>query len=142
MSFSVPMRQTPFDGVLRWILLGGAAFDIAFGVAVLVAWKTMLRLLRLDPVAGAEVFVKLAAVLSLGLGLFYALAAIAPWRYHGNINVAALVRLGSALFFAWFVFVAKLLPFALAGMAAGELFLGIAHFIYSRRTAEGAAGPQ
>jgi hypothetical protein len=141
MSFTVPMRQTTWDGVLRLVLLVGALFDLAFGVAVFVAWQAVLKLMGLDPPAGAEVYVKLAALLSLGLGVAYAMGAIAPWRYHANINIAAAVRFASAAFFAWSVYV-KMLPFPLVAMAAGELVLGTLHFFYSRRTAAAAAGPQ
>ena len=141
MSFTVPMRQTAWDGVLRWALLAGGLFDLAFGIAVLVAWESVLRLMGLTPIPGAEVFVKLAAFLSLGLGLTFAMGAVAPWRYHANINIAFVMRFGGAAFFGWFVF-GGVLPFALIGMAAGEFVLGVLHFIYSRRTAVAAAGPQ
>jgi hypothetical protein len=142
MSFSVPMRQTTWDAVLRWALLGGGLFDLAFGIAVLVAWQRVLPLMGIAPAPDIEVFVKLAAYLSLGIGATFAIGAIAPWRYHANINIATAMRFGGAAFFAYFVLCRPLLPPRLLLMAGAEFILGVLHFIYSRRTAAAAAGPQ
>jgi len=96
----------------------------------------------LAPLPDVEVFVKLAAYLSLGLGVTFAMGAIAPWRYHANINIALAMRFGGAAFFGWYVLVRPLLPRQLLLMAGAEFVLGILHLIYSRRTASAAAGSQ
>ena len=133
MSFDAPLRQTTWDIVLRWALLGGALFDFAFGVAVLINWKWVLRLmgigLPLDPT-----FVYLAALLSIGLALMWLMGALVPWRYHANITVAALTRLANGVLLGCLV-LRELLPLLILGMVAAELVLGTLHFIYSRRLA-------
>ena len=140
MSFDVPMRQTAFDGVLRLALLAGGLADLAFGVAALFAWRWLLALLHVPPPPN-EVFLYLAATVTLGIALTYLIAALAPWRYHANITIAALTRFGGAIALAVLI-ERNLLPRQLWIMAAAELTLGILHFIYSRRLAPAAAGPQ
>lgn len=140
MSFDLPMRQTRWDVVLRWALLGGALFDLAFGVAVLAAWRRLLPLLKIE-LPPNPVFVQLAAILTLGLGLAFLVTGLAPWRYHANVTVAAFARLVSAPFLAWSIYIGRL-PKLILAMAAAELVLGTLHLIYSRRLAKAAAGPQ
>ena len=142
MSFDVPMRQTTFDGVLRLALLGSGLADLAFGVVVFVNWQWLLGLLHVPPPPN-EVFLYLAANVTIGLALTYVIAALAPWRYHANITIAALARFGGAIVIAVLILRGQLpRELRLTLMAAAELTLGILHLIYSRRLAPAAAGPQ
>ncbi|HEX7154273.1 MAG TPA: hypothetical protein VF618_22485 [Thermoanaerobaculia bacterium] len=140
MSFDVPMRQTGWDALLRWALLVSGIADVLFGAAVLIAWKWFLALLRV-PQPDNPAFVKLAAVLSIGAGLLFFVAGLAPWRYHANVTVAALVRFGSVALLLYLIS-KGLLPRHIYLLAGGEALLGMLHLIYSRRLAPAAAGPQ
>jgi hypothetical protein len=133
MSFEAPLRQTTWDIVLRWALLGGALFDFAFGVAVLINFQWVLRLMRID-IPAEPTFVYLAALLSIGLALLWLMGALVPWRYHANITVAALTRLANGVLLGCLV-LRELLPLLILLMVAAELVLGVLHFIYSRRLA-------
>jgi len=136
------MRQTRWDVVLRWALLLGAIFDLAFGVAVLANHRWFLGLLGLDPPPNPA-FVQLAAVLSIGVGLMLLVAGLAPWRYHANITSAAVMRLLSASLLVWLVCGPdRSLPRHILALAAAEGVLAILHFIYSRRTAAAATSRQ
>ncbi len=133
MSFEPTLRQTTWDIVLRWALLGGALFDFAFGAAVLINWKWVLRLMKIEP-PREPTFVYLAALLSIGLALMWLMGGLAPWRYHANITVAALTRLANGALLGTLVW-RDLLPLLILLMVAAELVLGVLHFIYSRRLA-------
>ena len=79
--------------------------------------------------------------MTIGLALAYVIAALAPWRYHANVTIAALARFGGAIVLAVLIMRGELRR-ELWIMAAAELALGILHLIYSRRLAPAAAGPQ
>jgi len=133
MSFDAPLRQTTWDIVLRWALLGGALFDFAFGAAVLINWKWVLRLMKIE-IPVEPTFVYLAALLSIGPALMWLMGALAPWRYHANITVAAITRLANGALLGSLVY-RGLLPLLILLMVGAELVLGALHFIYSRRLA-------
>ena len=75
----------------------GAAFDAAFGLAILVASKPAAALMGL-PLPADPVYLNLNGVLLLLLAGLYALCATDPERYHGIAPVSAAGRaLGLAL---------------------------------------------
>lgn len=133
MSFEAPLRQTTWDIVLRWALLGGALFDFAFGAAVLINWKWVLRMMRL-PLPDRETYLDLAAMMTLGAALMWLMAGLAPWRYHANITIAALTRFANGVLLSCLI-ERGLLPMSIYALVAGELVLAVLHFTYSRRLA-------
>jgi hypothetical protein len=142
MGFPVAMRQTTWDVLLRWALLAGGVFDILFGVAVLIAWRGFLSLLRI-PQPENPAFVKIAAVLAIGVGLMIVIAGLAPWRHPANVTAAAVIRLLNSGVLLWLIFgPVRCLPLHIVAFAAVEGLLGVLHFIYSRRIASAVAGAQ
>ena len=133
MSFDVPLRQTTWDIVLRWALLGGALFDLAFGAAVLINWKWVLELMGL-PFPDRETYLYLAAMMTLGAALMWLMAGLAPWRYHANITIAALTRFANGVLLSCLIERGRL-PVPIYALVAAELVLAVLHFIYSRRLA-------
>jgi hypothetical protein len=137
MSFDTPLRQTTWDAILRWALLGGALFDLAFGSAVLINWKWLLKLMSL-PRPDHETYLYLAAMMTLGAALMWLMAGLAPYRYHANINLAALTRFANGVLLSCLI-ERGLLPVPIYALVAAELVLAVLHFVYSRRLAVAAA---
>lgn len=114
---------------MRWALLAGALADLVFGTAVLVAWRGFLNLLGV-PLPPNPAFVKLAALLSVGVGLMILAAWRSPQSYRANIDVAVLLRFGSAALLTCLVTDGQL-PRHILWLAAGEALLGVLHLIYT-----------
>lgn len=121
--------EMSFDRLLRWALLAGAVADLAFGAAELLAWRWLLNLLRV-PLPPNPAFVKLAALLSIGVGLMILAAWRDPQRYRANVDVAVLLRFSSAALLAWLVCAGQL-PLHILWLAAGEGLLGVLHLVYA-----------
>lgn len=116
---------------MRWALLAGALADLVFGTAVLVAWRGFLNLLGV-PLPPSPAFLKLAALLSVGVGLMILAAWRSPRSYRANIDVAVLLRFGSAALLTCLVMDDQL-PRHILWLAAGEGLLGVLHLIYTLR---------
>jgi len=132
----IPMRQSAFDCLLRWALIAGALVDLVLGIALLICWRPLLELLGV-PVPDNPSYVFLAAVFTITVALVYFVAAAAPYRYHANITIASLSRLGSGVLIAVLVW-RGLLPRHIVVLAIAELILAVLHCIYSRRLAVAA----
>jgi hypothetical protein len=137
MSFDIPLRQSAWDVALRWALLGSALFDLAFGSAVLINWKWVLRLMQL-PLPEHETYLQLAGLMTIGASLMWLMAGLAPYRYHANINIAALTRFANGVLLSCLI-ERGLLPVTIYALVATELVLAVLHFVYSRRLAAAAA---
>lgn len=126
-----------FETLLRWALLAGALADLVFGSAVLIAWRGFLELLGV-PLPPNPAFLMLAALLSVGVGLLILAAWRSPRSYRANIDVAVLLRFGSAVLLAALVLDGRL-PRHILWLAAGEGLLGVLHLTYTlflRRTSQ------
>ena len=132
----IPMQQSAFDCLLRWALIAGALFDLVFGIAILACWRKVLELLCIPPPDNPS-YLFLAAVFTITVAFVYLVAAAAPYRYHANITIASLSRLGSGALIAFLVWRA-LLPRHIVVLAIAELILAVLHCIYSRRLAVAA----
>ena len=89
----------------RWRLVGaalafGAAYDLGFGVAILVCKRPLAALLRLE-IPPDPVYLNLNGVFLLILASIYAAASRQPERYRAVAPIAGVGRLlGFALFAA------------------------------------------
>jgi hypothetical protein len=113
----------------RAALWAGAAVDALFGAAVLLNLPFLAALMGLL-VPREPVYVKLAGLLLLGLSGMYALAALWPERYAGNVAVAAALRLVGAVWFLAMVRSGEAPPVFLS-FALMDALLGLAHAAYA-----------
>lgn len=115
-----------------WSMAAGAAYDLVFALAILVARRPAARFLGLE-LPEDPVYLRLVGVLLLLLAGMYAVAAREPERYRGVVLVAAGGRLLGALFFLaeW----AGGEPPAFLGLAGGDFAFGLLHAVLLARAA-------
>jgi hypothetical protein len=116
-------RRFLFLRLLRWSLVLGALYDLAFAAVLLSAPELPARALRL-PTPGAFFYLAIMAVMLGMLAGLYLLAAQDPRRYSGVVAVAAAGRTAGGVTLA---LAAHGRP-ELAGLyplAAADLFFGL-----------------
>ena len=94
----------------------GAIYDLAFGLAILVAPATCSELLRI-PLPDDPFYLRLAALLLLILGAVYLLPARDPERFHAIAPIAASGRVAGAALFALAWSQGRPLAYLLLGVA-------------------------
>ena len=111
--------------ILQMTLLVGAAYDIAFGLGILLAPGPLAGLLGL-PMPQDQFYLRFLSVFLFGLALYYLLPAAAPERFRPVVWVAVVVRAMGFLFLAaaW-VFFTRPGIFLLLG--AADLAFALAH---------------
>ena len=117
-------RLTP---AWRWVavsMLVGAVYDAAFALAILLFRRPAVELLGLE-LPEDPVYLGLNGILLLLLAALYVLAFLDPGRYRGLVAVAAAGRILGFLYLGmvWLGGGAA----AFAGLAVGDLVLGVAH---------------
>jgi len=117
----------------RWVgraLALGAAYDFAFAVAILGFTHPAAQILGLA-VPRDPVYLGLNGLLLLLLAALYAAASLDPERYRAITPIAGLGRLAGFVFFlaVW----SRGWPLAFAGLAAGDLVLGLGTLVAWRR---------
>ena len=110
----------------------GAAYDAAFGVAILAALEPSAALLRLD-VPEDPFYLRLNGVFLLMLAACYAVAAREPLRYRPIVRIAIAGRIAGFALFAG-VGVARGLPTFVA-LGVADLAFALAHLALMRRAA-------
>jgi len=108
----------------------GAAYDAAFGVAILIALRPAAALLGLD-VPADPTYLRLNGVFLLMLAAMYAAAARAPLRYAAVVGTAIVGRTAGCALFAWVH--AGGGPATFLGLAIGDLAFAVAHLALWRR---------
>lgn len=119
--------------LLRWSLVLGAIYDLAFAALMVLAPGVPARLLGV-PLPGQPFYLWVMAVLLGMLATLYLLAARDPRRYSGVVVVAIAGRLAGAAAFA----IAALGTAALAGLwwcAGADAAFGVAHAVLRPRQA-------
>jgi hypothetical protein len=112
--------------VVRYTMLAGAVYDLAFAVPILAAPGWLSEILHV-PMPREEVYLRLLGIFLAALALFYLLPAIYPGRYLGNVAAAAAARaLGALFLFAAVAAYGQPRPLLLLG--AGDLAFAIVHY--------------
>jgi hypothetical protein len=83
-------------------LVAGALLDWASGIAFLLAPGLLISKLGL-PKAENTVYIRLVGLLLIVLGIFFAVTAIDPDRYLGNVGVAILGRVLGPIFYLTYI---------------------------------------
>ena len=119
----------------RWrpvgIVLGfGAAYDLAFGVAIVGFSRPAASILRL-PIPDDPVYLYLNGVFLLVLGSLYAAAARQPERYFAVAHISAAGRTFGFILFLWAWMHGR--PVSFLALGLGDLGLAVATFAAWRR---------
>lgn len=122
------------DKLLRAVMLGVAAFDLAMGLLMLAAPRALSSLLGV-PLPPEMFFVRFAGLLQAGLAAAYLVGGWRPAQYVGNVALAAVMRVLMAALLVYTGVTERLLVFTLLGVV--EVPLGISHAVYAARLRRG-----
>jgi hypothetical protein len=112
---------------LQRTLVAGAAYDIGFGLGILIMPNRLAGVLGL-PMPADELYLRFISVFLVGLALIYLLPVVDPDRFRPVIWVAVVVRTMGFLFMATAVaFYHRPAVFLL--LAAGDLAFAAAHTV-------------
>ena len=113
----------------------GAAYDMAFAVAILVLPEASSALLRI-PLPADRLYFRFIAVFLLMLAAMYLLPAREPRRYQGVVLVAVAGRFVGFVYLAWAWSAGA--PPGFLGLACGDLAFAALHAVLlaSARRAE------
>ena len=116
-----------FIGIVRYTMLAGALYDLAFAVPILAFPEGIAPILGL-PLPDQQIYLRFLAVFLVALAIFYLLPVLHPGRYLGNVAAAAATRaMGGLYMIAAVAFFAQPRPFLLLG--AGDLAFGLLHYL-------------
>jgi uncharacterized MnhB-related membrane protein len=123
MAFDVRFaRRFLWLRLLRWSLVLGALYDLAFAAVLVVRPQLPARFLRL-PLPGAPFYLAILAVVLAMLAALYLVAARDPRRYSGVVAVAIAGRIAGGVALAWAAWgspdLAGLYPLAAADLGFG-----------------------
>lgn len=121
----------------RWLALSmaaGAVYDLAFGIAMLLAHERAAGILGIEP-PDDPLYLRFGGLLLLVLGALYLLPARDPERYRGVALVAAAGRLAGFLFLfaAW----RAGRPPVFLGLCCADLTFALVHAFFLARTRRG-----
>jgi hypothetical protein len=122
---SVRPRSSGPVVLLQGSLVAGAAYDIAFGLGILLMPGRLAGMLGI-PMPADELYLRFLAIFLFGLALYYLLAASDPVAYRALAWVAVLVRVMGFVFLAGAVAAFGRPPVFLL-LAAGDLAFALAH---------------
>src|SRR5262249_1262388 len=86
-----------FLAVVRYAMLAGAAYDLAFALPIIIAPAFLAGLIGL-PMPDQEIYLRFTGVFLLGVAMFYLLPALHPGRYLGTVVTAAALRAAGGIF--------------------------------------------
>lgn len=120
-------HQARFRAYLQATMLAGAAYDLAFGLAILLMPHRLAGSLGL-PMPADELYLRFISVFLLGLALVYLLAAADLERFRPVIWLAVAIRLMGFVFMASAVMF-FMRPAIFLLLAAGDLGFAVAHAV-------------
>jgi hypothetical protein len=121
------MTTSTFLGILRSLMLAGAAYDVVFAIPILAAPAPLASLLGL-PMPEQEIYLRFTGVFLLGLALFYLMPVLHPGRYLGNVVAAAFLRsLGGCFLLGAVLLFEQPRPFLILG--AADLAFAALHYL-------------
>lgn len=121
------MSTDLFVAIVRYTMLAGAIYDVAFAIPILLAPEWLSRIIAL-PMPEQEIYLRFLGIFLLGLTLFYLMPVLHPGRYFGNVAAAAATRALGGLFMAVAVLrYGQPRPFLI--LAAGDLGWAAIHYL-------------
>ncbi|MFQ5701104.1 MAG: hypothetical protein ACE5HU_04600 [Acidobacteriota bacterium] len=132
------MTRVASPGALRWLsvsLFAGSGYDVLFAIINLLVPRWGSRILGI-PMPSQEVYLRFTGVFLIVLALFYALPALHPGRYLGNVVVAILGRTAGAVFLCTATLIFDQ-PRAFLLLGAGDLIFAVLHAVLLARSAGG-----
>jgi len=97
MGEAAVMTTELFLRIVRYSMLAGAAYDLAFAFPILVAPAPLASLLGV-PMPDQEIYLRFLGVFLFGVALFYLMPVLHPGRYFGNVVAAAALRAAGGVF--------------------------------------------
>ena len=123
-------KVSPFDLILRTLLIGAGAFDLVAGFVVLVAPRFLSTTLKL-PLPSELFYVWFIGLLQIGLALAYLIAGFNPLRHMANLVLAAGMRVAMSGLLIFVGLSNGFILLTVLGLVEG--FVGLAHAVYVTR---------